>query len=91
VVTQEIGWKSTGAVRIGATGTKMYALTALQQLLPQIVTHDEGLIRQLRQVRWKGEQVEFLGMDDIHDCAMIMAVTRTNYGRTDLRGFRGGR
>jgi hypothetical protein len=91
VVTKEIGWKSTGAVRIGATGTKMYALTALQQLLPQIVTHDEGLIRQLRQVRWKGEQVEFLGMDDIHDCAMIMAVTRTNYGRTDLRGFRGGR
>ena len=45
LVTKRVGWVTTGAARIGAAGTKIYALTELQAILPIIETYDQDLVR----------------------------------------------
>jgi hypothetical protein len=73
---KHIGWMTTGSTRLNATGTKMFMLTELQTLLPIIEMHDINLIRELMQVRYTGDKVVFMGSDDYHDSAAIMAATR---------------
>ena len=87
ISSKQIGWMTTGPARIGATGTKIYAMTCLQGLLGQLETHDFDLVREMRQVKYSGDSVQFLGSDDFHDSAMIMAATRS--GRPQKRGFLG--
>ena len=93
VESKQVGWLTTGATRIGSTGTKMYMMTQLQDMLPRLVTHDLELVRQLRQVRYSGDQVIFLGSDDYHDAAAIMAATipgamRASPGYTGRAGWK---
>lgn len=89
ISTRVIGWMTTGSTRIGSTGTKMYALGELQALLPTIVTHDINLVRELKQVRYAGGTITFLGSDDNHDAAMIMAATRSHHIGNPNRGLIG--
>ena len=86
---KEIGWKTTGIPKIGGGGTKIYALTELQSMLPNLETHDMDLVRELRQVKYAGDTVVFLGADDFHDTAMIMAATRSTLFVNPNRGFIG--
>jgi len=87
--SKQIGWYTTGAARIGAHGTKIFALTELQSILPQIETYDQDLIRELRQVKYSGDSIEFLSSDDHHDAAMIMAATRHSLTNLGTAGFVG--
>jgi len=89
LVSKQIGWMTTGSTRIGATGTKMYAITELQSLLDIIETHDINLIKELKQVRYSGGNIVFLGNDDNHDAAMIMAATRSSHTGNQHRGLIG--
>ena len=89
ISTKEIGWLTTGATRVGASGTKMYMITELQSLLGIIDTQDVNLINELAQVRYAGNQVKFMGADDYHDAAAIMAACRHNSTGRRARGFLG--
>lgn len=89
VISKQIGWMTTGSTRIGANGTKMYAITELQSLLDIIETHDINLVRELKQVRYSGGNIVFLGNDDNHDAAMIMAATRSSHTGNQHRGLIG--
>jgi len=89
IQTREMGWMTTGASRVGGNGTKIYALTELQSLLPLIETYDIDLIRELRQVKYAGDNIVFLGSDDHHDAAMIMAATRSTMGSNVPHGYQG--
>ncbi len=89
VSTKRVGWYTSGAARIGATGTKIYALTELQAILPLIETYDQDLVRELRQVKYSGDNIEFLSSDDHHDTAMIMAATRHDFTGARELGYAG--
>jgi hypothetical protein len=90
VESRQIGWYTSGAARIGAAGTKVYAMSQLQTMLPNIETYDGDLIRELRQVRYSGDNIVFMGANDHHDAAMIMAATRPNMGgAAQIKGFGG--
>jgi hypothetical protein len=88
-ITKQIGWATTGASRIGAMGSKMYMMTQLQTLLPNIVTHDIDLVSELNQVKYSGNNIVFLGSDDFHDSAAIMAATRHTVSSEQPRGYIG--
>ena len=89
IASKQIGWKTTGATRIGGSGTKMYAITELQSLLQFIESHDVNLVRELRQVKYSGANVVFLGSSDYHDAAMIMAATKGSIPIGTGNGFIG--
>jgi hypothetical protein len=89
ISSRQIGWMTTGSTRIGSTGTKMYGISELQALLPIIETHDINLVRELKQVRYSGGNIVFLGNDDNHDAAMIMAATRSSHTGNSNRGLIG--
>ncbi len=89
IESKQIGWKTTGPTRIGALGTKMFAITELQNILANLVTYDINLVRELRQVKYSGSNVIFMGSDDYHDAAMILAATRSSISGVLPRGFIG--
>jgi len=89
IQTRVVGWKTTGAARVGGSGTKIYALTELQSLLPLIEMYDIDVIREMRQVKYAGDNIVFLGNDDFHDAAMIMAATRNTMGGNVPHGYQG--
>jgi len=91
IATRRVGWKTTGAPRIGGGGTKIYMITELQTILPTVETHDINLINELAQVRYAGDLVKFLSSDDYHDAAAIMAATRPSVRGMGQRGFVGGK
>lgn len=86
VATNVVGWATTGAAKIGGKGTKIYAMDELNHLLPDLECKDLNIIRQIMQVKVSPDgRISFLGMDDYHDTAMIMAGTRPSAGLS-LRG-----
>lgn len=76
--SKQIGFYTSGGTKIGASGTKMFAISELQQLINQgrLTTYDINLVRELRQWRYVGSDINTIGSDDYHDAAMIMAATR---------------
>lgn len=78
IMGKQIGWKTTGPTRLGASGSKMFAISELQSLINQarVITHDINLVRELRSWRYAGTDIETNSSDDYHDAAMIMAATR---------------
>lgn len=75
-VSMQIGWLTTGASKVGASGTKPFMMASLQNLLPNIKTHDLDFIREMMNVRYSGENILFQSSDDHHDAGAIMAATR---------------
>lgn len=90
LIGKQVGWYTSGGTGIGKSGSKMFAISELQQLINQgkLITHDINLVRELRQWRYAGMDINTIGSDDHHDAAMIMAATRSvvNF---QPRGFRG--
>ncbi len=43
----------------------------------------------MRQVKYAGDNIVFLGNDDFHDAAMIMAATRSTMGSNVSHGYQG--
>ena len=82
---------TTGATRVGSTGTKMYMMTELQSLIStgRFITHDMNLLRELRQVKYVFPTIQFTGSDDYHDSAAIMAATRHTVSNSGIRGYLG--
>ncbi len=93
--TQVIGWKTTGAPKLGSNGTKTYMLDELAHMLPTIECHDINIINELGYVHLGPENIiQFSGPDDIHDTVAIMAATRhqaRGHIRRGLVGTKGWR
>lgn len=91
VEQKRVGWLTTGAAKVGSGGTKMYMMTELQSLIStnRLLTQDANLVRELRQVRYVYPHIQFIGSDDYHDSAAIMAATRHTVANVGVRGFIG--
>jgi len=88
--TKVIGWKTTGAPKIGSNGTKTYMLDELSHLLPNMECNDINIINQLGYVHiGANNTIEFSGPDDYHDSTAIMAATRHQATGHIQRGFVG--
>ena len=76
VESQVIGWKTTGAPRLGSNGTKTYMMSELNHLLDYMECNDVNVIRQISNVRIGAERkLIIMGADDFHDAAAIFAAT----------------
>ena len=76
VRSQIIGWKTTGAPRLGSNGTKTYMMSELNHILKYMECTDVNVIRQIGNVRIGAEkQLISMGGDDYHDAAAIFAAT----------------
>jgi len=67
--TMKPGWITTAQ-------SKAYMIQQMKQLLPQMTIPDIELIRELRNFRYSGLQVEVTGADDIAMSAMLAIATR---------------
>ncbi len=83
-VSNNIGWQTNPA-------TKVYMCNELKRAMPKIVTHDERIPKQCRNIREgtsRGRVIpQSVGADDYHDSASIAIVCRTALPIT--RGFVG--
>ena len=90
ISTKVIGWATTGAARVGSRGTKTYMMDELKHLLSDMELRDSSVISQIMQVRrGDGGKLVFLGPDDLHDAAAIMAATRPSAMYSGKKGFVG--
>ena len=86
--TKVIGWKTTGAPRLGSNGTKTYMMSELNHILNYLECCDINVIRQIANVRVSAEKVLVcMGGDDFHDAAAIFAATAPTAVPQLDRGF----
>ncbi|GAG74877.1 unnamed protein product, partial [marine sediment metagenome] len=82
-VGTNIGW-------LTSPRTKIFMCNELLRCLPNIVTHDNRLVSQLRNIRDIGGRPTAIGADDYHDSMAIAMVCRDTAGiEVGLSGTKG--
>ena len=74
------GWLTTPT-------TKKFMHSEMSKALPNLITHDLNIISQLKNMRWNGDKLVSVGLDDFHDSAAIAICCRTSIPIT--RGYAG--
>lgn len=88
VPTKVIGWKTTGAAKIGSGGSKMYAMDELNACLPDMECADVDIVSQISATRIDpADNIIWVGKaNDFHDAAMLMGATRSSARGQGARG-----
>jgi hypothetical protein len=74
------GWLTT-------PNTKKYMHSEMSKILPNMETYDINVISQLKNMRWDGNVLSHVGLDDYHDSAAIAVCCRSSIPIT--RGYAG--
>jgi len=74
------GWLTTPT-------TKKFMHSEMSKALPNLITHDINIVSQLKNMRFDGDKLVSVGLDDFHDSAAIAICCRTSIPIT--RGYAG--